>query len=75
LLLVTLPVYLLQTSHPTINVFLLGIDMILLLKLISYAHTLRNIKYVVERIREVGGKKIPVTEFFKENEITQRVHF
>lgn len=72
-ILVALPVYLIQTSHPAINLIVLGVDTVVLLKLVSYAHTLRNIRYVVERIQEVGGKKLPLSDFFKDSEITARV--
>lgn len=40
------------------------------MKLVSYSHTMRSIRHVIERIREVDGKKIPLSEFFKESEIT-----
>jgi hypothetical protein len=70
---VVVPVFLIQTSHPTLNLILLGLILITLLKLVSYAHTMRNIRFYIERVRQVDGKKVPLSEFFKESEITEKV--
>jgi diacylglycerol O-acyltransferase-1 len=46
-----------------------------MLKLISYAHVMRTIRYAVERIKSLEGKKVPLNDFFKESEVSTEVFF
>jgi hypothetical protein len=58
-----------------LNLLVLGVVVVSLLKIVSYVHTMRNIRFIVKRISEVDGKKVPITEFFKDTEISERVFY
>lgn len=69
------PVYVLQTSHPSVNLLMLGGVVITVLKIISFAHTMRNIKSIINVIKKLDGKKVPISDFFNETDISGKVEF
>ena len=54
---------------------MLGGVVITLLKIISYAHTMRNIKSVSKMVKKLDGKKVPVSDFFNDTEISEKVEY
>jgi flagellar biosynthesis protein FliR len=46
----SLPVYLIQSTHPAANLYLLGFTMTVFLKLTSYAHVMSNIRHMFKRL-------------------------
>lgn len=65
-----IPVYLVKQCHPAANLVFITYDLMLLMKLVSYAHTMRTTKDLIDQVKEVNGKSTPLKEFFKDSEIT-----
>ncbi|CAK77558.1 unnamed protein product (macronuclear) [Paramecium tetraurelia] len=66
---IIIPCYLIQGSHPGLNLILLGVQFIAFMKLISYAHFMRNTYFYIQRIKQVKNKKVPLDNFFAEYEV------